>query len=61
MKRESKKVMLVFLNPEIKEMLRYQAYRKNKSQNTLIEEILRLQLEKELDTDKHFKELANIK
>jgi predicted HicB family RNase H-like nuclease len=60
MKRKNKKIMLVSINPEIKEMLRYQAYKSRKSQNNLIEEILKSYLEEELSNDIHFKELANI-
>ena len=60
MKRKNKKIMLVSINPEIKEMLRYRAYKSRKSQNNLIEEILKSYLEEELSNDIHFKELANI-
>lgn len=60
MKRKDKKIMLISINPGIKEMLRYQAYKSRKSQNNLIEEILKSYLEKELSNDTHFKELANI-
>jgi len=60
MKRKDKTIMLISINPDIKEMLRYQAYKSRKSQNNLIEEILKSYLEKELSDDIHFKELANI-
>jgi hypothetical protein len=60
MKRANKRTMLVFLEPNTKEMIRYQAYKENKSQNSLIEEILKSHLENALFDDKHFKELANI-
>ena len=61
MKRVNKKPMLIFLEPVLKEMIRYQAYKKHKSQNALIEYILKSHLEKELAQDNHFKELAEIK
>ena len=60
MKRKDKTIMLISINPSVKEMLRYQAYKSRKSQNNLIEEILKSYLEKELTNDTHFKELANI-
>jgi len=60
MKRESKKAMLIFLEPDLKEMIRYQAYKEHRSQNSLIETILKSYLENELAQDSHFKELAKI-
>ncbi len=60
MSRKDKTIMLISINPSVKEMLRYQAYKSRKSQNNLIEEILKSYLEKELSGDIHFKELANI-
>jgi len=61
MKRTNKKVMLIFLEPILKEMIRYQAYKEHRSQNSLIEKILKYHLESELSQDSHFKELAKIK
>jgi len=61
MKRTNKKTMLIFLEPGLKEMIRYQAYREHKSQNSLIEKILKSHLENELAQDNHFKELVKIK
>ena len=60
MKRKDKKIMLLSISPDIKEMLRYQSYKSGKSQNNLIEEILKSCLEKELSGDTDFKELAKI-
>ncbi len=60
MKRENKKVMLIFLNPTLKEMIRYQAYKEHRSQNSLIENILKSYLDNELSNDNHFKDLARI-
>lgn len=61
MKRENKKTMLIFLEPTLKEMIRYQAYREHRSQNSLIEKILKSHLDNELAQDSHFKELVEIK
>ena len=60
MKRQEKKKMQVFLSPKTKEMLRYQAYKKHESQNTLIEKILRRSLRRQLRNDDHYKELSVI-
>jgi len=60
MKRENKKPMLIFLNPILKEMIRYQAYKEHRSQNSLIETVLKTHLENELVKDNHFKDLAKI-
>lgn len=60
MKKGSKKPMLLFLTPTLKEMIRYQAYKEHRSQNSLIENILKVRLENELAKDTHFKDLAKI-
>ena len=60
MKRENKKTMLIFLEPDLKEMIRYQAYKEHRSQNSLIEIILKSYLENELSQDSNFRELAKI-
>jgi guanylate kinase len=60
MKKQEKKKMLIFLKPETKEMLRYFSYKKNESQNNLIEKILRRSLKRQLKNDGHYKELSNI-
>ena len=51
---------MIFIEPELKEMIRYQAYKEHISQNALIGEILDSYLEAILAEDKHFKELAEI-
>ncbi len=61
MKRKDKKIMLISISPVVKEMIRYQAYKEHRSQNSLIERILISNLENELSQDSHFKELAEIK
>jgi hypothetical protein len=60
MKRQERKKMLIFLNPETKDMLRYYSYKKNESQNNLIEKIVRRSLKRQLRNDDHYKELSNI-
>ena len=60
MKREDKKPMLIFVNPKLKEMVRYQAYKEHRSQNSLIEDILFSHLESKLAKDSHFKDLAKL-
>lgn len=60
MKREDKRPMLLFINPALKEMIRYKAYKEHQSQNSLIENILTLHLERELVNDNHFKDLAKL-
>lgn len=60
-KRIDKRPTLLYFTPILKEMIRYQAYKEHKSQNSLIERILKSHLENELSQDSHFKELAEIK
>jgi len=60
MKRKDKKIMLISISPVVKEMIRYMAYKSRKSQNTIIEESVKTQLEKELNGDSSYKKLANI-
>ena len=61
LKRRDKRPVLLYFTPTLKEMIRYQAYKEHKSQNSLIERILTSNLENELLQDNHFKELAKIK
>ena len=60
MKRKDKKIMLISISPVVKEMIRYMAYKSRKSQNTIIEESVKTQLEKELSNDTSYKQLAKI-
>ena len=60
MKRKDKKIMLISISPVVMEMIRYMAYKSRKSQNTIIEESVKTQLEKELNGDSSYKKLANI-
>jgi len=60
MSGKDKKAILFFIDSKTKEMLRYFSYKTNKSMNSLVGEILYSYLEKELSTDKYFKEIANI-
>lgn len=60
MKRKDKKIMLISISPVVKEMIRYMAYKSRKSQNTVIEEAVKNQLEKELKGDSNYQQLANI-
>jgi len=60
MKRKNKKIMLISISPVVKEMVRYMAYKSRKSQNTIIEEAVKTQLEKELSNDFNYRQLAKI-
>ncbi len=60
MKRKDKKIMLISISPVIKEMIRYMAYKSRKSQNTVIEEAVKNQLDKELKGDPNYQRLVNI-
>ncbi len=60
MKRKDKKIMLISISPVVKEMIRYMAYKSRKSQNTIIEEAVKTQLDKELKGDSNYQQLANI-
>ncbi len=52
--------MLISISPVVKEMIRYMAYKSRKSQNTIIEEAVKTQLDKELKGDSNYQQLANI-
>ena len=60
MKRKDKKIMLISISPVVKEMIRYMAYKSRKSQNTIIEDAVKNQLDTELKADPYYKKLANI-
>ena len=52
--------MLISISPIVKEMIRYMAYKSRKSQNTVIEEAVKNQLEIDLKGDSNYKQLADI-